>query len=214
MRKEELSTKKKTHLRPFQIKKNTKKEVGHIITHMKKKELELTILFVGIIFIVLLFSSYFIFSSVQKVEKHNTLKAGKLLIHYKETDTGMGDVVTLNSKKAVSDVLGIDKEPYIIMLENPTKNTIRYKIYLEEDTDMIEIDHCSENLIPKQNIRYQFKEDKIYNLSSCQKKKCLLKTGTIRASSKQQQELRIWVGEQEDIAEEQHYHGKIVIKTK
>lgn len=194
------------------INKNSSSEVGHVITKIKTRELEFTILGV-IIFLILISSfSYVVFSSVQTREKHNTLKSGTLMIDYSDIETGMGDVVTLVGEKDATDKQTISSEGYEFKITNSSNKTVNYEIILQDDLEMVEIDQCQDSLIKKENIKFSLNESTIKKLSSVYKKdKYVLTTGKVKSKEKKEYNLRIWIDNSEDNIGK-HYHGKIVVK--
>lgn len=190
------------------INKNSSSEVGHVIIKIKTRELEFTILVV-IIFLILISSfSYLIFSSVQKREKHNTLKSGTLMIDYSDIETGMGDVVTLVGEEVKKN----SSEVYEFEITNSSNNDVKYQIILQDDLEMVEIDQCYNSLVEKDDIKFILNEGETKSLSSVYKKnKYILDAAEVQAKEKKEYKLRIWIYNNEDNINK-HYHGKIVVK--
>lgn len=204
------ASKKKEKLKIKDIKKNSSVEVGHVINKFKSREKQLTIVVVIIILILLCVSLYITFSSIQKREDHSKLKSGTLVIDYNEVETGVGDVVTLDSDDSKTDSKGINSVPYRFKITNDSKKDVWYEIILEDDTDMIEIDKCQG--IEKENIRFSLNDSKIESLSSIyDNNKYILKIDKVKKKSSKSYKLNIWVSEK-DKSKNKHYHGKIVVR--
>ena len=132
-------------------KPNTKEE---IVKEVRKKEIKFTAISILAVVIILISSSYAIFSSVQKAKKYNTIKVGSLQINFTDIDEGLGNVINLNGAYPESDEVGQQSTPYTFKISNTGSITASYNIKLEDDTDMITADSCSTNQLDKTKIKY------------------------------------------------------------
>lgn len=203
---------KQQKLKIQDIKKNSSTDVGHVISKIKAKELEYTIILVIIILIFLSFSLYITFTSVQKVKKDNTLINGTLITDYSDIDTGMGDIVTISNMTGISDKKGLKEEPYVFKITNNSKKTVNYQIILEDDIEMMDLDECSDFSLSKDNIHFSINGSKIKSLADIYEDDAyILASGKIKASENKEYKLRIWPND--DVLDSNgHYHGKIIVK--
>lgn len=189
------------------IKKNSSNEVGHVISKIKALELELTIFWVFVFLVVLSVSGYLLFSTVQRIEKHHTLKSGTLVTDYDEIATGMGDVVTL-----ISDPASIQQENYSFTVRNLGDKSVQYTVFLEDDLDMVKMDECSDSLLDRSFIYYQMSDDVKQDLSSVfDGEHYVLAQGVLGAKSKRKYYLSLSIA-RDKVLTNQHYHGKIVVQ--
>lgn len=195
----------KHQLKPVDIRKNPDTEVSHVITKIKAREREIMIVGVFLVLLVLISASWVVFTSVQKRDVESTIKDGNLMIHYRKTDTGVGDVVTLTENST--------REEISFSITNTSKKKVFYQILLEDDLEMIEVDGCSDLFIDKESIYYQMNDQVISTLNNHYKnKKYVLYDGSIGALGKEKIKLSFWTSD--SIKNENgHYHGKIVVKT-
>ena len=144
----------KTKLRQQDIKKYSNTEIDHVILKIKEKELQYTVLCVSIIVFIVLVSGYVIFSAIQNTSSNNTLRNGNLLIDYKDTKYGFGDVVTMRYINPLSDDKGKKLNNYQIKVSNKTIKDINYVVKLAYDQEMMELDECSDRYLALSNIKY------------------------------------------------------------
>ena len=146
----------KTKLRQQDIKKYSNTEIDHVILKIKEKELQYTVLCVSIIVFIVLVSGYVIFSAIQNTSSNNTLRNGNLLIDYKDTKYGFGDVVTMRYINPLSDDKGKKLNNYQIKVSNKTIKDIRVDSLINGH-----IKSCG--CIQKENAAYQSLSRKKYN---------------------------------------------------
>lgn len=200
----------KTKLRQQDIKKYSKTEIDHVILKIKEKELQYTILCVSIIVFIVLVSGYVIFSAIQNTSSNNTLRNGNLLIDYKDTKYGFGDVVTMRKIKPLSDDRGKKLNNYQIKVSNKTIKDINYVVKLAYDQEMMELDECSDRYLALSNIKYSINNSDALVLEN--EKEEIIYKGKVRAHNEDVLNISIWVSDtyKEDL--NKHFHGKFIIE--
>lgn len=200
----------KTKLRQQDIKKYSKTEIDHVILKIKEKELQYTILCVSIIVFIVLVSGYVIFSAIQNTSSNNTLRNGNLLIDYKDTKYGFGDVVTMREINPLSDDKGKKLNNYQIKVSNKTIKDINYVVKLVYDQEMMELDECSDRYLALSNIKYSINNSGALVLEN--EKEEIIYKGKVRAHNEDVLNISIWVSDtyKEDL--NKHFHGKFIIE--
>ena len=200
----------KTKLRQQDIKKYSKTDIDHVILKIKEKELQYTILCVSIIVFIVLVSGYVIFSAIQDTSSNNTLRSGNLLIDYKDTKYGFGDVVTMREINPLSDDKGKKLNNYQIKVSNKTIKDINYVVKLAYDQEMMELDECSDRYLALSNIKYSINNSGALVLEN--EKEEIVYKGKVRAHDENVLNISIWVSDtyKEDL--NKHFHGKFIIE--
>src|SRR5574344_399443 len=118
------------------------------------QQIKFTVLSIVAVLIIALSSSYAIFSSVQNGTKYNVIKSGTLSVTYNDTDTGLGNVISLNGAYPTSDTDGQATTPYIFKVTNNGTLNANYTISIVDDTDMITTDGCSAKQLDKNFVKF------------------------------------------------------------
>ncbi len=180
-----------------------------------RRELILTAFSIIGVTLVLLGSSYGAFSQIIKSENANVLKTGDLAIEFNDTDTGLGNIISLNQAYPESDEKGKNNTPYSFKIENTGTLPANYEIRIIDDMDMINEDKCAENLLDKKFIKYSFDQQTPAFLSSVSDKDFVIETGTLDVGASETHTINMWIDENADNnVIGKHYHGKIVITAK
>ena len=199
-----------TKLRQQDIKKYSNTEIDHVILKIKEKELQYTVLCVSIIVFIVLVSGFVIFSAIQNTSSNNTLRNGNLLIDYKDTKYGFGDVVTMRYINPLSDDKGKKLNNYQIKVSNKTIKDINYVVKLAYDQEMMELDECSDRYLALSNIKYSINNSGALVLEN--EKEEIIYKGKVRAHDEDVLNISIWVSDtyKEDL--NKHFHGKFIIE--
>ena len=200
----------KTKLRQQDIKKYSKTDIDHVILKIKEKELQYTVLCVSIIVFIVLVSGYVIFSAIQNTISNNTLRNGNLLIDYKDTKYGFGDVVTMREINPLSDDKGKKLNNYQIKVSNKTIKDINYIVKLVYDQEMMELDECSDRYLALSNIKYSINNSGALILEN--EKEEIIYKGKVRAHDEDVLNISIWVSDAYKGDLNKHFHGKFVIE--
>lgn len=189
---------------------NKKRE---IIKTLKKREIQFTIISIFVIFIILITSSYAIFSSIQKAKKYNTLRVGTLQIEFNDTEDGLENTINLNGAYPVSDNEGQETTPYTFKIKNTGSITTTYNIKLLDDTDMIAEDNCANNQLDKTKLKYSINKETPSILADKQASNYIIVSGSLAAGESKTYALRVWLSEEAgNEVLGKHYHGKIVLE--
>lgn len=204
---------KKKKLTIDQIKRGSGAPVRSVISRMKAREVELTVVCVFLILVVILVGSYFVFSSVRKVKTYDTLKTGNLEVVFNENDKNLGDIISFTKVKPLSDKAGLKTIPYQFKIVNNGKTKSRYVVKIKKDNDMIDIDNCSDKLIDSEAIKYSIDDGKMLSLKDM-KNSYQIYSEELDSKEKVEHSIRIWVSK--DVLEDasnKHFHAKIVVSA-
>ena len=198
---------KKKRLKQSDIKKYSMNELDHVILKIKANEVKYTVISVIIILIVFFIIAYIIFSSIQERTSHNLLKHGSLYIEFKENENGIGDIVDLVNVEKYASGKSVMNE-YEVTITNSSKDERKYEIFLEDDKDMIEIDHCHDIFLDRSYLRYSINDGRDMLLSTDMNENIIF--GTLDGKGKVTYKIKVWVSD--TYLDNPHYHGKIVVK--
>ncbi len=198
---------KKKKLTQADIKKYPKNELNNVILKIKTNEVKYTIFSTLIILSIFIIIAYTIFSSVQEHISHNILKSGNLYIEFAEKETGLGNIIDLVDAKTYSDSNEV-LETYKVTITNDSKEKRKYQVLIEDDTEMIEIDNCSDIFLDRSYLRYNVNNGATMTLNQDDKSPII--NGTLKEKEKVTYTIKVWVSN--TYLENPHYHGKIVVK--
>ena len=209
-----IRNKRKIKVSNYQNKVLDTKDAHKIISKELSRELKFTIISIFIVTIVIISSAFAIFSSVQKSENYNTLTVGTLKVDFNDTDSGMGNIISLNGAYPESDADGQKETPYVFKITNSGTLNASYTIKVLDDTDMIAEDGCQDNLLNKAKIKVSINGGTPIILSSTEVSGYVVESSSLEASRSSNYELRVWIDETSDNEVlGKHYHGKIVIEA-
>ena len=175
-----------------------------------KKELIKNGIIIGIIILIACFFTYKIYYKFHG-ERSVDFSSDSLDIVFHEKT---GDKVTLDKVVPLNDNLGLSSKPYSFTITNNLTEDVPLKIKLIDDIEAIDIDNCSNNLIPKKYLKVSIKENnnktQVYEIDNL-KDNILLDT-KIKALDKNTYTVRVWVkDDMESTDTDMHYHGKIQV---
>lgn len=158
--------------------------------------------------VISLGSAYAVFTSVSKSKEYNVIKVGTLNIDF-------GDVtntIDLSGKYPMSDTEGVQLDPYTFTITNTGSLATDYEVFIQDDTDMIDHDKCSNNQLSKDYIRFKLDTASPANLSSLASSNYKIATGTLEPEGSVTYTLYVWIreGVGNDVLNK-HYHGKLVV---
>lgn len=196
---------KKNRLKQSDVKKYSMGELDHVISKIKANEVKYTIISVLFMLIVLFIIAYMIFSSVLERVNYNILQHRDLLIQFSENENGLGDIIDLvnvNTYSSSNQVLDV----YEVSITNSSDVAKKYKVFIEDDLDMIEIDKCQDIFLDRSFLRYSINGGDIRALRDNDS----IIFGTLKAKETVTYKIKVWVS---DIySDTPHYHGKFVVK--
>ncbi|MBE6157237.1 MAG: hypothetical protein E7160_00360 [Firmicutes bacterium] len=194
------------------IKRNNNTTVPSVISRMKAKELELTVLCVILIISVIITSSYIIFSSVRKENKYTVLKTGSMEVVFNETDTGIGDIVNIVDERPIIDEYSKKLEPYVFTITNTSNKSKTYTVEIQNDDEMIKIDKCEKKLYDVSDLKYSIDNKNIKKIDDTR----IVFKEKLKAKEEKTHKLRVWVSSTVTDNKEvtnKHFHGKIIITS-
>lgn len=190
---------------------NTKETV---LSKLLRKQMLLIVVAVFVVTLTLLGSSYAVFSDVKESANANIIKAGTLNIIFDETASGNSQIINLNGTYPKSDTDGQASSPYTFTIKNTGSIVSSYTIKIQDDTDMIEEDGCSNNLLPKDKIKYSINGETPVLLSSKETDSYIVETSSLFSNSSRQYSIRMWIDESAgNEVLNNHYHGKIIVES-
>ncbi len=195
----------------IKINKETKEEYNFkevALTKMAKRQLFVTLLSILGVTVISLGSAYAVFTSVSKSEEYNVIKVGTLNIDF-------GDVtntINLSGQYPMTDAEGAKLKPYTFTITNTGSLKTDYEVYIQDDTDMIDKDKCTNNQLSKDYIRFKLDTASPVDLSSIASSNYRIATGSIAPEGSVTYTLYVWIkdGVGNDVLN-RHYHGKIVV---
>lgn len=209
-----IRNKRKIKVSNYQNEVLDTKDAHKVISKGLSRELKFTIISIFIVTIVIISSAFAIFSSVQKSENYNTLTVGTLKVDFNDTDSGMGNIISLNGAYPESDIEGQKETPYVFKITNSGTLNASYIIKVLDDTDMIAEDGCQDNLLDKAKIKISINGGTPVILSSTEASGYVVEASSLAASKSSNYELRVWIDEASgNEVLGKHYHGKIVIEA-
>ncbi|MEG1351122.1 MAG: hypothetical protein RSC85_01410, partial [Bacilli bacterium] len=182
-------------------------------TRFIKRELNYTFLSILGFCLIFMGSSYAIFSSVNKSTDYNVINIGTLQLQFNDTEAGLGNIISLNNALPVSDTVGKSTTPYTFKITNTGTLSVDYTVKILNDQGIIDIDGCSNNLLPLTNLKYSIDDEGPVILSTRESSGYLVKTGTLAANAVKTHTLRLWIDDASgNEVLNKHYHGKIVVE--
>lgn len=187
--------------------------VGHLLNHIKAREVELTFLCVMICLVVIIIGLYFTFTAVQKPKKYNTMQVGNFSVTFNEVDENLGNVIDLTPLRPLSDFDGEKTQAYQVKIENTVNKKQTFQIKLMKDVAMIQEDGCNNKQLSHRYLHYKIGNGKVQTMDFS-KRSSILYTASLSAYEKRIIKVRIWVvdtlpSEYLDY----HYHGKLSVKS-
>ena len=179
------------------------------LTKMAKRQLLVTLLSILGVTVISLGSAYAVFTSISKSADYNVIKVGTLNIDFGEDSS---NTINLSDKYPMSDEEGLKLTPYVFSIKNTGSLAADYEVYIQDDTDMISQDNCSNNQLNKDYIRYKLDTGSPTNLSSVAGSNYKIASGSLEAGQSVTYTLYVWIreGVGNDVLGK-HYHGKIVV---
>lgn len=194
---------------------NTKRNKVKLFKH----QILITIISVFALVVSMVGGSYAIFSSSDKGE-YNVITVGDLDISYVDKGDGYGDILSLNGAYPMSDSEGREITPYRFNVENTSSMPIDFKIKILNDTSIIELDGCSNNLLDPKFIKVQFDNNSPILLSSLESSGYTIYSETgLTGRSSEIHNIRVWITDTVSGTDNlndvlgKHFHGKVVVET-
>ena len=206
-----MPKKKEEKLKIEDIKKNPDIEKKHFIHKFIEHEHEIMLGTTALFMVLICFVIYVGAVTIENKDKFEIYYDGSLKIQYNKDLYGVSDVVSLNEENIVSGEEG-KKAGFKFSITNDSLVSVRYKVLLEVDENMIDLDECRDILVNEDALRYSINDGEGLRLSELEEEGYLIKSGVIRSSKTKDYELKMWIDKDsmEDI-KKNHFHAKIVV---
>ena len=193
------------------------------LTKMAKREMILTVVSIFAVLVVSMGSAYAVCTSFTTSKDYNRVTVGTLDILYSaEAGEAYGDTINLTDAfPTTEDKAG---KPYKFTLTNNGTLPASYTVSIKDDTDMIEQDGCSGNLLDKTKIKISINGNDAVLLSDlvdATGKNYIIDSGSLGVKGTQNAEaksyeksyeIKMWITEEAgNEVLGKHFHGKIVI---
>lgn len=206
-----MPKKKEEKLKIEDIKKNPDIEKKHFIHKFIEHEHEIMLGTTALFMVLICFVIYVGAITIENKDKFEIYYDGSLKIQYNKDLYGVSDVVSLNEENIVSGEEG-KKADFKFSITNDSLVSVRYKVLLEVDENMIDLDECRDILVNDDALRFSINDGEGLSLSELEEEGYLIKSGVIRSSKTKDYELKMWIDKDsmEDI-KKNHFHAKIVV---
>ena len=176
-----------------------------------KKELIKNGIHVGLILLLAIISTYYIYNKFQNDRETDFNSESLDVIYHDQTK----DLIDITKVIPVTDSVGLSSNAYSLTIKNNLTIGVNYTVKIVDNLDKIKEDECGESSIPKDNIRISVKAGKdktmIYTLSELEDG--VLCSHVIGALGKENVVIRTWIDKDTTLVSgsNMHYHGKIQI---
>lgn len=193
------------------IKKNPNIEKEHIITKIKRHERLYTL---GLSFLFILFIvgiTLVVGTSYKYFRDINSYKSGVLVVNYRASNNGIGDIITLDDSYILDDNKVKDGEQYSFTITNNASCEVSYNISIRLDNDFIDLDNCRNNLFDYRSIKYNINKGSVKSLKDLiNEDQYLLSSDVIPPKSTKVYTLNVWL-DKDTLMEGRHFHGIIEV---
>ena len=176
-----------------------------------KKEVMKNVIYIGIILLIAIISTYKIYYKFQDDRNVNFNSDSFVITFHEKT----GDKVNITKVTPVTDSVGLSSNSYSFSIKNNLTEKAHFEVRLVDDLESVTDDNCIDKLISKENIKVSIKngkkENKIYNLNELEDG--VLLSDKISALEEREISVRVWVDKNSSlpIGSEMHYHGTIKV---
>ena len=174
-----------------------------------KKEVMKNVIYIGIILLIAIISTYKIYYKFQDDRNVNFNSDSFVITFHEKT----GDKVNITKVTPVTDSVGLSSNSYSFSIKNNLTEKAHFEVRLVDDLESVTDDNCIDKLISKENIKVSIKngkkDNKIYNLNE-------LEDGVLlsdRISALEEREISVRVDKNSSlpIGSDMHYHGTIKV---
>lgn len=176
-----------------------------------KKEVMKNVIYIGIILLIAIISTYKIYYKFQDDRNVNFNSDSFVITFHEKT----GDKVNITKVTPVTDSVGLSSNSYSFSIKNNLTEKAHFEVRLVDDLESVTDDNCIDKLISKENIKVSIKngkkDNKIYNLNELEDG--VLLSDKISALEEREISVRVWVDKNSSlpIGSEMHYHGTIKV---
>lgn len=176
-----------------------------------KKEVMKNFIYIGIILLIAIISTYKIYYKFQDDRNVNFNSDSFVITFHEKT----GDKVNITKVTPVTDSVGLSSNSYSFSIKNNLTEKAHFEVRLVDDLESVTDDNCIDKLISKENIKVSIKngkkDNKIYNLNELEDG--VLLSDKISALEEREISVRVWVDKNSSlpIGSDMHYHGTIKV---
>ena len=176
-----------------------------------KKEVMKNVIYIGIILLIAIISTYKIYYKFQDDRNVNFNSDSFVITFHEKT----GDKVNITKVTPVTDSVGLSSNSYSFSIKNNLTEKAHFEVRLVEDLESVTDDNSIDKLISKENIKVSIKngkkDNKIYNLNELEDG--VLLSDKISALEEREISVRVWVDKNSSlpIGSDMHYHGTIKV---
>ena len=182
-----------------------------IYSYNPKKEVMKNVIYIGIILLIAIISTYKIYYKFQDDRNVNFNSDSFVITFHEKT----GDKVNITKVTPVTDSVGLSSNSYSFSIKNNLTEKAHFEVRLVDDLESVTDDNCIDKLISKENIKVSIKngkkDNKIYNLNELEDG--VLLSDKISALEEREISVRVWVDKNSSlpIGSDMHYHGTIKV---
>lgn len=181
------------------------------LTKAVSRELQHSIISIFVVVIVILSSSFAIYTAVEKSNDFNSITVGILRVDFFQ-DTA--NTLDLNDAYPISDELGLETEGYTFKISNTGNLNAKYKIRIVDDTEKINSDGCSTYLLNKSRIKVSVNNGTPIILETTNGSEYTVETSSISPDTTKEYSIKMWIDESSgNEVLGKHYHGKILVES-
>ena len=176
-----------------------------------KKEVMKNVIYIGIILLIAIISTYKIYYKFQDDRNVNFNSDSFVITFHEKT----GDKVNITKVTPVTDSVGLSSNSYSFSIKNNLTEKAHFEVRLVDDLESVTDDNCIDKLISKENIKVSIKngkkDNKIYNLNELEDG--VLLSDKISALEEREISVRVWIDKNSSlpIGSDMHYHGTIKV---
>ena len=176
-----------------------------------KKEVMKNVIYIGIILLIAIISTYKIYYKFQDDRNVNFNSDSFVITFHEKT----GDKVNITKVTPVTDSVGLSSNSYSFSIKNNLTEKAHFEVRLVDDLESVTDDNCIDKLISKENIKVSIKngkkDNKIYNLNELEDG--VLLSDKISALEERGISVRVWVDKNSSlpIGSDMPYHGTIKV---
>lgn len=191
-----------------------KKDLSNVELELSKavsREMKHSIISIFVVVLIVISSSFAIYSAVEKSNDYNTITVGILKVDFYQDTV---NTLNLNGAYPTSDADGIRQDGYSFKISNTGNLNAQYKIRILDDTEMISRDGCISNQLDKKKIRVSINNGTAFTLDTKKDQDYTIEVADLAPSNVKEYNIKIWIDEKSgNEVLGKHYHGKIVIDS-
>lgn len=176
-----------------------------------RRDIFITFLSVVGVSLILLGNSYALFTSFNSSKDYNYVNIGTLRLEY--SDININKSLNLTDSLPMTDEEGLMTDGYVFSLTNTGTLPSKYVIKLVDDINLIELDNCKDNLLPKNFIKVSLNNSVPVLLSDLKESDYIIGEGVLAPGEKKVYSLKSWLDSQSDnTIFGKKYYGKLLVE--